>query len=231
MSHLLRLFSAFMILGFASLPAQAAGLDGISTADSNNALRQALSQGAVAAVTGLGRTDGFFGNPKVKIPLPENLQKAEKLMRKLGAGKYADELILTMNRAAEAAVPEAKDLLLDAVRQMTLQDAKAILTGGDDSVTRYFKQKTSAPLTEKFLPIVRQATGKVELAKKYNRYAKQGAKLGLIDEKDASLEGYVTEKALDGLFLMIGEEERAIRQNPLGQASSLLQKVFGALKN
>ncbi len=230
MSHLLRFLSAFILAAFAGLPAQAAGLDGISTTDSNNALRQALGQGAIAAVTSLGRTDGFFGNPKVKIPLPENLQKAEKLMRKLGAGKYADELILTMNRAAEAAVPEAKDLLLDAVKQMTLQDAKAILTGGDDSVTQYFKQKTSAPLTEKFLPIVREATERVELAKKYNRYARQGAKLGLIDEKDASLEGYVTEKALDGLFLMIGEEERAIRQNPLGQASSLLQKVFGALR-
>jgi hypothetical protein len=135
-----------------------------------------------------------------------------------------------MNRAAEAAVPEAKELLLNAVKQMTLQDAKAILTGGDDSVTQYFKRTTSEPLTEKFLPIVRKATEQVALAEKYNRYAKQGAKLGLIDKKDASLEGYVTQKALDGLFLMIAEEERAIRRNPLGQASSLLQKVFGALR-
>ena len=229
MARSLRIFIALFLL-VTLAPVRAAGLDAISAEESGGALRQALSQGAVAAVSSLGRTDGFLGNPKVRIPLPENLQKAEKLMRKLGMGKYADELILSMNRAAEAAVPEAKELLLNAVKQMTLQDAKGILTGGDDSVTQYFKRTTSEPLTEKFLPIVRQATEQVDLAQKYNRYAKQGAKLGLIDKKDASLEGYVTQKALDGLFLMIAEEERAIRQNPLGQASSLLQKVFGALK-
>ena len=229
MTHPLRIFIALFLLVTLS-PVRAAGLDAISADESNGALRQALSQGASAAVASLGKQDGFLGNPKVKIPLPENLQKAEKLMRKLGMGKYADELITTMNRAAEAAVPEAKELLLNAVKQMTLQDAKAILTGGDDSVTQYFQRTTSTPLTEKFLPIVKQATERVDLAKKYNRYAKQGAKLGLLDKEDASLEHYVTQKALDGLFLMIAEEERAIRKNPLGQASSLLQKVFGALK-
>jgi hypothetical protein len=229
MARLTHIFIALLLL--VTLPAaKASALDAVSAEESGGALRQALSQGATAAVASLGRTDGFLGNPKVKIPLPEDLQKAEKLMRKLGMGKYADELIVTMNRAAEAAVPEAKELLLNAVKQMTLQDAKAILTGGDDSVTQYFKRTTSEPLTEKFLPIVRKATEQVALAEKYNRYAKQGAKLGLIDKKDASLEGYVTQKALDGLFLMIAEEERAIRRNPLGQASSLLQKVFGALR-
>ena len=228
-THPLRIFIALFLL-VTLTPGRAAGLESVSPEESSGALRQALTQGASAAVASLGKPDGFLGNPKVKIPLPENLQKAEKLMRKLGMGKHADELILTMNRAAEAAVPEAKALLLDAVKQMTLQDAKAILSGGDDSVTQYFQRTTSEPLTVKFLPIVRQATERVELAKKYNRYAKQGAKLGLIDKKDASLEAYVTEKALDGLFLMIAEEERAIRKNPLGQASSLLQKVFGALR-
>ncbi len=211
-------------------PARAAGLESISQQDSSGALRQALTQGASAAVASLGRKDGFLGNPNVKIPLPESLQTAEKLMRKLGMSKYADELITTMNRAAEAAVPEARQLLVDAVKQMTLQDAKAILTGGDDSATQYFKRTTSAPLTERFLPIVKQATEKVKLADKYNRYAKRAAKLGLLDKEDASLEHYVTQKALDGLFLMIAEEERAIRKNPIGQASSLIQKVFGALR-
>jgi hypothetical protein len=229
MANPLRIFIALFLLVTLS-PARAAGLDAISADESGGALRQALSQGATAAVASLGRPDGFLGNPKVKIPLPESLQKAEKLMRKLGMGKRADELITTMNRAAEAAVPEAKELLVNAVKQMSLQDAKAILTGGDDSATQYFKRTTSAPLTEKFLPIVKKATEKVKLAEKYNRYAKQAAKLGLLDEKDASLEDYVTQKALDGLFFMVAEEERAIRKNPLGQASSLLQKVFGALK-
>jgi hypothetical protein len=223
-----RIFIGLLLLVIFS-PARA-GLEDISQQDSSSALKQALTQGASAAVAGLGRPDGFLGNPKVKIPLPESLQKAEKLMRKLGMGKRADELITTMNRAAEAAVPEAKELLVNSVKQMTLQDAKAILTGGDDSATQYFKRTTSAPLAEKFLPIVKKATEKVKLAEKYNRYAKQASKLGLLDEKDASLEDYVTQKALDGLFLMVAEEERAIRKNPLGQASSLLQKVFGALK-
>ena len=224
----LRIFIGLLWLVIFS-SARAAGLEDISQQDSSGALRQALPQGASAAVAGLGRPDGFLGNPKVKIPLPESLQKAEKLMRKLGMGKRADELITTMTRAAEAAVPEAKELLVNSVKQMTLQDAKAILTGGDDSAPQYFKRTTSAPLAEKFLPIVKKATEKVKLAEKYNRYAKQASKLGLLDEKDASLEDYVTQKALDGLFLMIAEEERAIRKNPLGQASSLLQKVFGAL--
>lgn len=224
-----RIFIALFLLVTLS-PARASGLDAVSAEESSGALRQALSQGALTAVASLGRPDGFLGNPKVKIPLPENLRQAEKLMRRLGMGKYADELVVTMNRAAEAAVPQAKALLLDAVEQMTLQDAKAILTGGDDAVTQYFRRTTSAPLAERFLPIVRQATERVELAKKYNRYAGQAAKLGLLDQKDVRLETYVTEKALDGLFLMIAEEERAIRKNPLGQASSLLQKVFGALR-
>lgn len=223
-----RIFIGLLLLVIFS-PARAAGLEDISQQDSSGALRQALTQGASAAVAGLGKKDGFLGNPKVKIPLPESLQNAERLMRKLGMGKRADELITTMNRAAEAAVPEAKELLVNSVKQMTLQDAKTILTGGDDSATQYFKRTTSAPLTEKFLPIVKKATEKVKLAEKYNRYAKQASKLGLLDEKDADLEHYITHKALDGLFLMIAEEERAIRKNPLGQASSLLQKVFGAL--
>lgn len=229
MTALPRIFIALFWLVTLS-PAMAAGLEDISQQDSGGALRQALSQGAAKAVASLGQPDGFLGNPKVKIPLPENLRKAEKLMRKLGMGKRADELIVAMNRAAEAAVPEAKELLVNAVKQMTLQDAKAILTGGDDSATQYFKRTTSAPLAERFLPIVRKATEKVKLAENYNRYAKQATKLGLLDEKDATLEDYVTQKALDGLFLMIAEEERAIRKDPVGQASSLIQKVFGALR-
>jgi len=228
MASLMRIFIGLLWLVILA-PVRAGGLDAISPQDSGDALRQALTQGASAAVSSLGRKDGFLGNPKVRIPLPESLQTAEKLMRKLGMSKYADELVTTMNRAAEAAVPEARQLLVDAVKQMTLQDAKAILTGGDDSATQYFKRTTSAPLTEKFLPIVKQATEKVQLADKYNRYAKRAAKLGLLDKEDASLEHYVTQKALDGLFLMIAEEERAIRKDPVGQASGLLRKVFGAL--
>ena len=230
MNVLARVVSALSLTLGLSSAALAVGLDAISSEESSGALRQALSQGVATAVGSLGRTDGFLGNPKVKIPLPENLQKAEKLMRKLRMGKYADNLVTTMNRAAEAAVPEAKDLLLGAIKQMTLQDAKSILTGGDDAATQYFKRTTSEPLAAKFLPIVRASTERVGAAAAYNRFAQKGAQLGLIEQRDANLEGYVTQKALDGLFLMIADEERAIRKNPLGQTSGLLKKVFGSLR-
>jgi hypothetical protein len=203
-------------------------LSGISKQDQTTALRSALTQGAQAAVATLGKTDGFLGNPKVRIPLPGKLAKADKMLRTLGMGAQSDALITAMNRAAEAAVPEARTLLVDAVKQMSVQDAAGILTGGPDSATQYFRGKTSASLAAKFLPIVRKSTQKVDLAARYDAVAGKAAALGLIDAKDASVENYVTQKALDGLYTMIGEEEAAIRADPMGQASKLLQKVFSA---
>jgi hypothetical protein len=150
-------------------------------------------------------------------------------MRTMGMGKQADELVTAMNRAAESAVAEAKPILVDAVKKMTVQDAKQILTGGDNSVTEYFRRTTSEQLTAKFKPVVTKATSKVKLAEKYDQFAGKGAQFGLVKEQDAKLENYVTRKALDGLFAMIGEEEKAIRQNPVGATGSLAKKVFGAL--
>ena len=212
-----------------SFPAMA-GLESISNQDAASGLREALVKGTQYAVDSLGRQDGFFGNGKVKISLPGSLQKVEKLLHQLGLGKQADELVLTMNRAAEAAVPEAKALLVDAVRKMSVQDAKGILTGGQDSATQYFKRSTSDQLRAKFLPIVKKATARVNLAQKYDEYAGKGAKLGLVKKEDANLDNYVTQKALDGLFVMVAEQEAKIRQNPAAAASGILQKVFGALK-
>jgi hypothetical protein len=151
-------------------------------------------------------------------------------MRQVGMGKYADELVLTMNRAAEAAVPEAKALFVDAVKKMTVQDAKGILTGGNTAGTEYFKRSTSEPLRAKFLPIVAQATKKVRVADKYNEFAGKGAKFGLVKKEDANLDGYITQKALDGLFYMVAEEEKKIRANPVQAGSDLLKRVFGAIK-
>jgi len=148
----------------------------------------------------------------------------------MGRGKDADELVATMNQAAEQAVPEAKTLMLNAVKTMSVEDGKKILTGGDDSVTRFFRDKTAAPLTVKFLPMVKKATDRVGLAQKYNQFAGEGAKLGLVKGGTANIETYVTEKALDGLYLMIGEEEHAIRQNPAAAGSAIVSKVFGALR-
>jgi len=144
-------------------------------------------------------------------------------------GKQADELVETMNRAAESAVVEARPILVNAVKSMSFADAKEILAGGDDAATQYFKRTTATPIGAKFLPIVKKATAKVQLADKYNQFAGKAAKMGLVDEKDANLDSYVTQKALDGLYLMIAEQEKAIRKDPVGSGSKLLQTVFGAI--
>ena len=221
-------FVAIVLAVFASTAA--AQLENLSNQDAVSGLKAALEKGTGAAVDLLGKTDGFYGNNAVKIPLPESLKKTQKLMRGLGMGKQADELELTMNRAAEAAVPEAKKLFVDSARKMSVQDAKGILTGGQASGTEYFKRTTSDQLREKFLPIVKKATAKVKLAEKYNQYAQKGVQFGLVKKEDANLDDYVTQKALDGLFFMVAEEEKKIRQDPVKTGSDIIQKVFGALK-
>ena len=227
----MRLWISAVTLALFTTQAFALGLDDLSNKDATGGLKDALIQAAGSAVGKLGVTDGFFGNPQVKIPLPDSMQKVEKGMRMFGMGKQADELTLRMNRAAEAAVPEAKALLVDSVKKMSVQDAKDILTGGDDAATQYFKKTTSAPLAVKFLPIVKKATEDVQLAQQYNKFAETGAKFGVINKDQANLEQYVTQKALDGLYLMMAEEEKSIRKDPLGASTSLIKKVFGALGN
>lgn len=221
-----------LLKGVISQPAgqtSSSGVDALSTTEINSGLKEALTRGADAAVAQLGQKDGFFGNPALKIPLPPSLQKAEKAMRMLGMGKQADELVLSMNRAAEAAVPEAKTLLIDAVKAMTLEDAKGILTGGTTSATDFFRRKTEAQLTERFGPIVKASTDRVGLAQQYNRYAGAAAQFNLIDKEQASVEQYVTRQALDRLYTVIGEKEASIRANPMQAGSELLKKVFGAV--
>jgi uncharacterized protein DUF4197 len=208
----------------------AAGLEDISQAEAVRALRQALNEGSLAAVAKLGVENGFFGNSRVRIPLPPSLQRVERGLRTFGLKREADELVLAMNRAAEAAVPEAKQLLADAVKKMTVQDAKKILTGGDTAATDYFKRATQGQLTQRFLPVVRKATERVDLAQKYNAVAGQGLALGLIEEEEASIERYVTSKALDGLYFMIGEQEKAFRKDPVRASSDIVRKVFGAMR-
>jgi hypothetical protein len=209
--------------------AHALSLDDLTKADATKGLKTALEKGALAAIGSLGAVDGFLGNEKVRIPLPSYLEDAAKLMRTFGQGARVDELVTSMNRGAEAAVPMARDLLVKTVQTMTVNDAKGILAGGDTAVTQYFADKTRAPLGVKFLPIVTQATAKVGLVDKYNQLAGRAADMGLIPRDTANIEQYVTGKALDGLFFMISEEERKIRQNPLAYGSSILTKVFGAL--
>lgn len=220
----------FAILFF-SLPGlvQAGQLDAISSKDVTGGLKQALEQGASAAVASLGVVDGFQGDPRFRIPLPSTIAKMAPTLRVLGRGKAVDELQLAMNRAAESAVAEAKPLLLDAVSKMTVKDARGILAGGDDSVTQYFRSKTFDALTKKFLPVVSRTTNKLRLAEQYNLIASQGATFGLVRDEDAKVEGYVTRHALNALYTRIAEEERAIRHNPTGALGALARKVFGAI--
>jgi hypothetical protein len=226
--------SAASALGLAAMApwGQARALDvgRLSNAEAAQGLKAALERGAIAAVDLLGRPDGFLANPKVRIPLPGFLADGAKFLRAMGRGKQVEELEVAMNRAAEAAVPLARQLLVDAVKGMTVTDAKNILTGGETSVTNFFADKTRAPLSMRFLPVVTKATEKVGLAEKYNRVAGKASGMGLVKQEDATIEQYVTRKALDGLYFMIGEDEKKIRQDPVGGGSAILKKVFGALK-
>lgn len=204
-------------------------MERITQREALSGLRAALERGSNAAVAALGRADGFLGNPQVKIPLPQSLERAEKLARRLGFSGEVDELVVSMNRAAEAAVPEARKLLLDSVKKMTVQDAKGILTGGDTAGTAYFKRVANTQLHDRFLPIVRSATDRVGVAQRYREFAEPAAAFGLIKTEHADLDEYVTQKTLDGLYFMLGEEEKKIRKDPVGTGSAILRKVFGAL--
>ena len=201
---------------------------GFTEAEAANGIRSALERGAVAAIGALGRTDGFLGNPRVRIPLPGILSEAANLLRVTGQQRRVDELVTAMNRAAEAALPEARTLLVNTAKSISVQDAIRIVRGGGDSVTKYFAGKTRGPLGERFLPIVTRATERVALADKFNAVAGRAGKLGLLRGDDTNIQRYVTGKALDGLYLMIGDEERKIRSDPVGTGSAILRKVFGA---
>lgn len=210
--------------------ANALSLNDLSNAQASQGLKLALEKGAVAAVQLLGQSNGFLGNDKVRIPLPKYLESTARLLRSFGQGARLDDLIVAMNRAAETAVPLARDMLVGAVKSMNVQDAKKILTGGDTSVTQFFTEKTRQPLSRKFLPVVTEVTARVNLADQYNQIAGKAAGMGLLKGDQVSIEQYVTAKTLDGLYFMIGEEEKKIRQDPAGTGSALLQKVFGALR-
>lgn len=214
--------------GFAARDAQAVSWSDITNQDAAAGLKSALNSSTLKAIEKLGVVDGFWNNAKVKIPLPKVLEDARGILNTLGMRKQAEELHLSINRAAETAVTEAKPVFVGAIKAMTVQDAKGIISGGQDSGTQYFKSKTSDTLRGKFLPVVKKVTERVGLAKKYNDLAGRGAQLGVIKGDQASVETFVTQKALDGLFLMMADEEKAIRADPVGRGTDIVKKVFGA---
>lgn len=219
-----------LVAGLAlSASAFALSLADLTQSDASGGLKDALIQGAQVAVRQLGAPGGFSDNPQVRIELPGNLGKAARTMKMMGMGAQVEQLETSMNQAAEAAVPQAQALLVEAVKKMTVEDAKGILAGPQDSATQYLNRSSREQIRTRFLPIVKQATDRVGLAQQYNAFAGQAASFGVIDAKNANIESYVTEQALDGLFTMIAKQEASIRQNPAAAATSLAKKVFGAL--
>ena len=212
-----------------SASALALSLGDLTQKDATGGLKDALAQGAQIAVKQLGTAGGFSNNPDVRIELPGNLGKAAKALKMFGKGEQVEALEASMNKAAEAAVPQAQAILVDAVKNMSVTDAKGILGGGDDSATQYLDKTSREQIRARFLPIVKQATDKVGLVQQYNSFAGQAAGLGIGNAKTANVENYVTEQALDGLFKMIAQQEASIRENPAAAATSLAKKVFGAL--
>jgi hypothetical protein len=200
-------------------------------------LKEALGKGVQQAVSRLGHEGGFLTNLNVRIPMPEKLHSVEKTLHVLGQDKLADEFVTTMNRAAEQAVPEAAGGFGNAIQSMSIEDAKAILTGTTNAATQYFRRTTETNLYAKFLPIVKQATSQTGVTATYKQLmdkAGAGSTLGSLSRsflgaESLDVDAYVTNKALDGLFKMVAQEEKLIRENPAARTTALLQKVFGAV--
>jgi hypothetical protein len=243
--HAREFVTVFMLSVSAAAPIQAGWLDqlfggsksnlvtsatALSTDEMTRGLKEALAQGTEKAIKNLGASNGFLGNMNVKIPMPKKLQDIEKGLRMMKQDKYADEFIATMNHAAEAAVPEAAPIIGDAIREMTVADAKTILNGPDDAATQYFRKVSETRLKEKMLPIVKQATEKAGVTAAYKNFTtKAGFMASFLQKERLDVDQYVTDKAFDGVFKMIAVEEIEIRKNPMARSTDLLKKVFGSV--
>ena len=211
--------------------AQTGKAKNVTDTEISGGLKEALSKGVKFAVNSLGKQDGYLGNPRVKIPLPKSLQRMEKALRLAGQGKSVDEFVVSMNHAAEKAVPVAIDVFIDAIKKMTFDDARQILfSRQDDSATQFFRRTSEETLRGKFRPIVEEFTAKVGVTQRYKTMTgKYGFASALLGKDATDIDGYVTQKALDGLFLLVADQEKKIRKDPLGRTTSLLKKVFGVL--
>ncbi|MGA7802954.1 MAG: DUF4197 domain-containing protein [Gammaproteobacteria bacterium] len=199
----------------------------LSESEMAGGLKEALQKGIQHAVSQLGRAGGFLDDASVRIPMPKQLQWVERSLRAVGQERRADEFVTSMNRAAEQAVPQAARVFSDAAKAMTLKDARAIVSGPQDAATAYFRSHTEGQLTDRMLPIVRQATARVAVTANYKRLmAAAGPMAGYLGTDAVDLDSYVTRRTLDGLFLKIAEEERQIRENPAARTTALLKKVF-----
>jgi hypothetical protein len=213
-----------------NLPAGSGTISALTQDQMVGGLKEALAKGVEKSVASLGKEDGFLKDLGVKIPMPESLQRVEKTLRTLRQDKLADDFVTTLNRAAEKATPEAAAVLGDSIKQMTVADAKDILTGTNNAATQYFRRTSETNLFARFHPIVKKATAETGVTRAYkNMTSKAGFAGSLLGQDATDLDSYVTRKTLDGLFVKIAEEEKRIRQNPAARTTDLLQKVFGAV--
>ena len=209
---------------------QGLGIGGLSDAKIGSGLKEALRVGTETAVSLTGKTDGYFANQAIKILMPSQLETAEKGLRLVGYGPQLDEFMLSMNRAAEAAAPGAKKIFGDAIGAMSIEDARKIWSGGDNAATQYFKSKTSDQLTAAFKPVVDKALNQVGVTRQYKELLGRAQSIPFLKTDSLDIDRYVLGKSLDGLFHVLGEQEKQIRTNPAARTTDLLKEVFSASK-
>jgi hypothetical protein len=209
---------------------QGLGIGGLSDAKIGSGLKEALRVGTETAVSLTGKTDGYFANQAIKILMPSQLETADKGLRMVGYGPQLDEFVLSMNRAAEAAAPGAKKIFGDAIGAMSIEDARKIWSGGDNAATQYFKSKTSDQLTAAFKPVVDKALNQVGVTRQYKELLGRAQSIPFMKTDSLDIDRYVLGKSLDGLFLVLGEQEKQIRTNPAARTTELLKEVFSASK-
>lgn len=201
---------------------------GFTEEEAGNAIKEALQKGIVKGVGEVAQLDGYFGNPLVKIPFPEEAKFVESQLRAVGMGKLADDAILSLNRAAEDAAGEAKDIFIVAIKQLTFKDAIEIVRGEDNAATAYLQNTTSDSLKARFQPIIAQSIEKVDATRYWDNVMTEYNKIPFMKKINPNLEEYVTEKAIEGLFVMVAQEEEKIREDPMERTSDILKKVFGS---
>ena len=199
----------------------------LSSEEIAQGLKEALTNGISKGSDLVSQVDGYFKNPEIRIPFPPEAKKAEEKLRQMGFGNDVDKFVLTLNRAAEDAAKESKPIFVSAIKSMTIQDAAGILKGQPDAATQYLKRTTSSPLKDKFKPVVQNSLNKVNATKYYKDLINTYNKIPLVQKMNPNLDDYATDKAIEGLFVMIAKEEKNIRSNPLARTSELLKKVFG----
>lgn len=207
---------------------KALGQESLTSAEVAEGLKEALVKGVSLGADLVSQTDGYFGNPEIKIPFPPDVKKVEDRLRQIGLGGEVDKFILTLNRGAEDAAREAKPIFVDAIKSMTIEDAWGILRGDEDAATQYLRRTTGTRLAEKFNPVIKASLDKVNATRYYSDIVTTYNKIPLVEKVNPNLDDYATEKAIDGLFVMIAKEEKRIREDPVARTTELLKKVFGA---